>query len=91
MSVTPEIRRQLGVKRSDATPFIYHELAKRNLNATKVAQALGCSISNVTGTIRGTSHSPSVLDALRKAGVPEKYLHDPRCFNGDVMKKSEVA
>ena len=32
----------------------------------------------VSGTIHGYRHSPAVLDALRKIGVPEALLHDPR-------------
>lgn len=80
MSLTPERRRELGTKRGEKKPFIYYELGLRNLNATKIAEELGCSIVNVSNTIRGFTHSPKVLDALREAGVSEKYLFDPRTF-----------
>ena len=32
----------------------------------------------VSATILGKNHSERVLNALRSAGVPEKYLFDPR-------------
>lgn len=78
MSLTPEKRRELGMMRGEMKPFIYHELGLRNLNATKIAEELGCSVVNVSNTILGLSHSPRVLDAIRNAAVPEKYLFDPR-------------
>lgn len=78
MTLTPEIRRKLGVRRSEVAHSIYDELGNRNLNATRIAARLGCSVNNVSLVIRGNSHSPKVLDALREAGIPEKYLFDPR-------------
>ena len=43
-----------------------------------VAYELGISRASVSATILGKNHSARVLDALRSAGVPEKYLFDPR-------------
>lgn len=43
-----------------------------------MADELGISESAVCATVRGYNHSERVLDALRAAGVPEKYLFDPR-------------
>ena len=56
-----------------------HEALRRNgSSAAVVAYELGISQSAVSATILGKNHSSRILDALRAAGVPEKYLFDPR-------------
>ena len=42
------------------------------------AFSIGVSAESVSATVLGKKHSPQVLDALKKIGVPEEYLFDPR-------------
>ena len=56
-----------------------HEALRRNgRTATIIAHKLNISLSAVSATILGKNHSPRILNALRDAGVPDKYLFDPR-------------
>ena len=56
-----------------------HEALRRNgRTATAIAYELKVSLSAVSATILGKSHSARILDALRDAGVPDKYRFDPR-------------
>lgn len=77
--MTPEIRRELGAKRSQVTHLLRHEMRMRGYTDSSLAREIvGCSSQNVRKTLIGENHSPRVLDALREIGVPEKYLFDPR-------------
>jgi len=79
--MTPEIRRELGAKRSKVTHLIRYEMRLKGYNDSTFAEkVVGCTPQNVSKTLVGISHSPRVMDALRKLGVPEKYLFDPRKF-----------
>lgn len=70
-------RNKLGLKRRRYAWRIYECLRLNGKSSVKVAEALGMTPQNVTKTIRGESHSENVLNALREAGVPERYLCDP--------------
>lgn len=78
MTLTPEIRRQLGARRADVRHLIAHEMRLRGHTASSLARELGCSGVNVQKVVAGQGHSPRVLDALRALGIPEQYLFDPR-------------
>lgn len=57
---------------------IRRELDERGFTMADVARMAKVSRTIVSWTVNGYKHSPAVLDALRKIGVPEAYLHDPR-------------
>ena len=57
---------------------IRRELDERGLTMADVARMAKVSKTIVSGTVSGYRHSPAVLDVLRKIGVPESLLHDPR-------------
>lgn len=57
---------------------IRRELDDRGMTMADVARLAKVSRTIVSGTVHGYRHSPAVLDALRKIGVPETLLHDPR-------------
>jgi hypothetical protein len=77
--MTPEIRRELGAKRSEVTYLIRHEMRKRGYTDVSFARDVaGVSFQVVGRTLRGFGHSPNVLDGLRRIGIPEKLLFDPR-------------
>lgn len=76
--MTPEVLRNLGIKRSKVSHLIYHELRQKGYSGARLARELGCSNPNVSKTITGVYHSDMVLDALHELGVPEAYLFDPR-------------
>ncbi len=75
---SPEKRAELGAKRCFWSKRIYETLGRQGLTATALAASIGVSKKSVGATILGKNHSARVLDALRRAGVPEKYLFDPR-------------
>lgn len=68
----------LGQKRARAVYRIHEALARRGLKSCELARMLGISTAAMSQTLTGKNHSRRVLDALREAGVPEKYLFDPR-------------
>lgn len=72
-------RAACGQKRCRAVFRIHEALARRGLRSSDLARSLGISTSAFSQTLTGKQHSKRVLDALREAGVPEKYLYDPRC------------
>lgn len=72
-----ETRRKCGVARARARFRIREELDLRGLNMRRLALQIGVCHQAVARTVSGAIHSPRVLQALREAGVPEKYLHDP--------------
>ena len=53
-------------------------LDSRDLSMREIARRIGVSGEAVSATILGKIHSARVLEALRTAGVPEKYLFDPK-------------
>lgn len=57
---------------------IRRELDDRGLTMADVARMAKVSRTIVSGTVHGYRHSPTVLDALRKSGIPERLLYDPR-------------
>lgn len=61
---------------------IREALARNGRTSRTIAWELGISEAAVSQAISGKTHSPRVLDALRAAGVPEKYLFDPRHTGG---------
>ena len=76
--MTTAQRKALGEQRAKVIFLIRHELRQRGYNQTSLAKELGCSRKNVSKVMRGQGHSALVLDGLRKAGVPEALLFDPR-------------
>lgn len=71
-------RQELGYKRCFWSMRIYEHLKRHGMSASTIAHGLGITSQAVSQTINGKRHSLRVLDALRAAGVPEKYLFDPR-------------
>lgn len=71
-------RAELASKRNYYSMRIHEALRHAGQSAAGVACTLGVSREAVSATILGKNHSARVLDALREAGVPEKYLFDPR-------------
>lgn len=71
-------RKALGAQRAEAAHLIKYEMKKRGHDGESFAVHLGCSGQNVSYTILGHGHSPLVLNGLRKIGVPEYLLFDPR-------------
>lgn len=74
-------RAQLGQMRCYWSMRIYEALRHNGCSAATIAAELGLSQSAVSATILGKNHSERILDALRRAGVPEEYLFDPRKTN----------
>ena len=67
-----------GIARREVRWDIRRELDDRGLTMADVARMAKVSKTIVSGTLFGYRHSPAVLDALRKIGVPENLLHDPK-------------
>jgi hypothetical protein len=72
------LRRKLGDKRARVAHLIAHKMRLCGHTGKSLSRELGYTPTTVYRTIHGELHSPRVLDALRKLGVPEKYLFDPR-------------
>lgn len=72
------LRADMAQKRCFFSLRIHEALRWNGRSATVLARELGVSCEAVSATILGKNHSARVLDALRAAGVPEKYLFDPR-------------
>ena len=72
------LRKELSERRCFYSRRIQEALRRNGMRAAVVAYELGISRASVSATILGKNHSARVLDALRSAGVPEKYLFDPR-------------
>ena len=75
--VTKE-RAELASRRNFFSMRIHEALRRAGRSSSVIAHELGVSREAVSATILGKNHSARVLDALRAAGVPEKYLCDPR-------------
>lgn len=71
-------RAKFGEQRCFWSMRIHEALRRNGRSAAVIAYELGISQAAVSATILGKNHSTRVLDALRSAGVPEKYLFDPR-------------
>lgn len=71
-------RSELGAQRCWHSGYIDIHLKRKGMSRRTIAWQLGISESAVSQTLSGKNHSARVLDALRAAGVPEKYLFDPR-------------
>ena len=67
-----------GQKRAQNKRLIQMKLDEAGLDGSKIADRAGVSRQAVSATLNGHSHSPTVLEELRNAGVPEKLLCDPR-------------
>ena len=72
------VRARIGERRCFYSMRIHEALRRNGRTATVIAYELKVSLSAVSATILGKNHSARILDALRDAGVPEKYLFDPR-------------
>ncbi|EEB33471.1 hypothetical protein DESPIG_01630 [Desulfovibrio piger ATCC 29098] len=44
----------------------------------ELGRRIGVTAEAVSATVLGKRHSPRVLEALRREGVPEECLFDPR-------------
>lgn len=78
-------RAKCGERRCYYSLRIHEALRRNGKSAKEIAQELGISEPAVSVTISGKHHSERILNALRGAGVPEKYLFDPRnAVNMDV-------
>ena len=53
-------------------------LDEAGLSQTSFAELAGVTPQAVSATMNGKNDSDTVLDALRRIGVPEKLLCDPR-------------
>lgn len=87
-----EQRQLLGARRGRMRFRIREALDLNNTSAKQVAKSLGISHQAVLRTIQGHCHSERVLNALRAAGVPERYLFDPRRVAQDAtLEEGKVA
>lgn len=78
MSVSDvENRRKCGAARARMRFRIQEALDRRGLSYAALARQIGVCHQAVARTVNGDLHSPRVLQALREAGVPERYLFDP--------------
>lgn len=69
---------ECGRKRRQNKLQIRAALLHNGHTEVSVAQQLGVTSQMVCMVIGGVVHSEKILKALREAGVPESYLHDPR-------------
>lgn len=67
-----------GRGRADSKRDIQRVLDTQGKNFADVATEAGVTVQAVSATMNGYRHSPRVLEALRKFGVPESMLFDPR-------------
>lgn len=70
-------RAECSHRRYQARYRIREALEDRDMNMSELARRIGLSAVAVQNTVKGKNHSTRVLEALREAGVPEKYLFDP--------------
>ena len=69
---------ECGLKRRQHRLKIRAALLHNGHTEASVARQLGVTSQMVCMVIGGVVHSEKILKALREAGVPEAYLHDPR-------------
>ena len=70
-------RSRCGLRRFQYRYIIRAILDDRGLSMAELGRRIGVSAEAVSATVRGKRHSPKVLEALRREGVPEQYLFDP--------------
>lgn len=71
-------RATCGEKRCSHSYRIHEALARAGISSIGLARKLGVSPQAVSNVLLGKSHSARILDAMRKLGVPEEFLFDPR-------------
>ena len=67
-----------GLKRKDNRRLIRAVLLHEGETEASIARKLGLTSQAVCRVLAGLAHTPLILQALRDAGVPEKYIFDPR-------------
>lgn len=70
-------RAECGAARSRVRRRIQEHLDAHGLNMASFGRRIGVARQTVHATIMGEKNSRKVLFALRKLGVPEKYLFIP--------------
>lgn len=73
-----ELFAECGRKRKQQRLQIRAALLHNGHTEASMARQLGVTSQMVCMVIGGVVHSAIILKALREAGVPEAYLHDPR-------------
>ena len=71
-------RARIGERRCFYSMRIHEALRRNGRTATVIAYELKVSLSAVSATILGKNHSARIPERIQYAGVPEKYLFDPR-------------
>ena len=71
-------KRTFGIKRAKFKRQIQAKMDAAGISQTKLGELAGVSRQAVSATLLGYIHSTSVLDELRKIGVSERYLCDPK-------------
>ena len=67
-----------GRRRASNKRLIQQALDDAGLNAARIAERTGKSPQAVSATLNGSCHSPAILNELRKVGIAENLLCDPR-------------
>lgn len=67
-----------GATRKGNILRIRASLLNKGLTVASLSRIIGVSAPAVCRVLQGRGHSPRILDALLRAGVPAKYLSDPR-------------
>ena len=71
-------REECGRQRYEVRYVIRASLDARGLSMAELGRRIGVTAEAVSATVLGKRHSPRVLEALRREGVPEESLFDPR-------------
>ena len=71
-------REECGRQRYEVRYVIRAILDARGLSMAELGRRIGVTAEAVSATVLGKRHSPRVLEALRRGGVPEECLFDPR-------------
>lgn len=74
---SPTLRAACGARRARFRWRIHEALELAGTSSVRIAKELGLERASVSKVIMGNGHSSRILNALRKAGVPEEYLCDP--------------
>ena len=67
-----------GKARLENKRLIQRYIDKQDMDQTEFAESIGVTKQALSKVINGRGHIPAVLDGLRKIGVPEELLWDPR-------------
>lgn len=78
IAINCEERRRCGAARARMRYRIREALDRNGIDLKTIAERVGVSPPAVQKVVGGYTHSKRILQALREAGVPEKYLFDPR-------------